>query len=251
MPISVFGAGVVRSREGKGYILLHCSNEYVEDKTGTLGRWCCRAKPGADWHWCCRKDRQGGDKRGFPGGGSGTNNKAEYLAVVKGPRLAKSLAEEGINYDFIVVKSDSKLTVNQLKGEYKVSKPNLKKLWKKARSAALSTGKNVYYNWVRRHYNQRANELAEKAMMSEQAWRKKGYGEKAVRLAKQGVDLVPLSVFRRKKKGWSKLTISEALVYELVENRGMFLREASKELGRKYTTIHTTLKRAEKKVTTL
>lgn len=181
--------------------------------------------------------------------GSGTNNEAEYLAVIRGLKLAKNLTEEGINYDFIVVKSDSELIVNQMKGEYKVGK--LLSMWETARAHAKKTGKNVYYNWVKRHFNKKANDLAEKAAMGEEAWRKKRYAGDVVKLAKKGIEVVPLSLFRRRKEGWGKLTISEALIYELVKNRGMSINQVCKELGRKYTTVYTTLRRAEKKVTTM
>lgn len=181
--------------------------------------------------------------------GEGTNNEAEYKAVIRGLEEARILIDEGVRYDFIVVKSDSQLIVEQMAGRYAVRQGHLGRLKEKARRTAKSTGRNVYYTWVRRHYNQRANDLAEKAAMGVEAWRRKKLVGEVVKLAAKGIEIVPLSVFRRKSGGWNKLTISEALVYELVKNRGLSTAQVSRELGRKYTTIHTTLMRAKKKVT--
>lgn len=62
----------------------------------------------------------------------------------------------------------------------------------------------------------------------------------------RGIRLVPLSVFRRKE--WESLTISEAMVYELIENERLSFKDAAKELARGYETIRTQYRRAKKKL---
>lgn len=55
--------------------------------------------------------------------GLDTNNVAEYRALIKALEIAKEYTDNEV-----ICFSDSKLMVNQLKGEYKVKKPHLKKL---------------------------------------------------------------------------------------------------------------------------
>lgn len=55
--------------------------------------------------------------------GSKTNNEAEYLALLLGLLLLKDHYKPG---DVVRVVSDSQLMVRQLRGEYRVKKPNLK-----------------------------------------------------------------------------------------------------------------------------
>lgn len=60
--------------------------------------------------------------------GRGTNNQAEYLAVIEGCRYAR----EHFEYEKLTVYTDSQLIFRQLKGEYKVKNKQLKKLYGRA-----------------------------------------------------------------------------------------------------------------------
>jgi DNA-binding NarL/FixJ family response regulator len=85
--------------------------------------------------------------------------------------------------------------------------------------------------------------LAEKAILGEKGWRIKKNREQILSLISRGVEV---SIFRREE--WKELTISEALVLELIEKRGMSIKKVAEELKRAYTTIHTTYNRAKAKV---
>ncbi|MCW4030837.1 MAG: ribonuclease HI family protein, partial [Candidatus Bathyarchaeota archaeon] len=58
--------------------------------------------------------------------GVGTNNEAEYKALISALRKAKELAEE------IEIYSDSNLIVNQMNGHWRIKHPNMKPLWREA-----------------------------------------------------------------------------------------------------------------------
>ncbi len=77
--------------------------------------------------------------------GDATNNTAEYSAIIAGLKKAREFGEK------IKVSSDSELVVRQLKGQYKVKKPHLKELYKKAKEAE-STFKEVNYIHRRREF---------------------------------------------------------------------------------------------------
>jgi ribonuclease HI len=177
-----------------------------------------------------------------------TNNIAEYMAVIRALQELKTL---GGNYDIVVIKSDSQLIVNQLMGGYTVRDHKMRQYYGRAKSLqgearkALGAQK-LFYKWIDRYHNYYANELAEKAILGEKGWRIKKNREQILSLISRGVEVIPLSIFRR--EGWEDLTISEALVLELVEKRGMSIKKVAEELKRAYTTIHTTYNRAKAKV---
>jgi len=61
--------------------------------------------------------------------GNGTNNKAEYLAIIYGLIYVKHLRPK----EKVFIYSDSNLVVNQLKGYYKVKSDSIKQLHQKAK----------------------------------------------------------------------------------------------------------------------
>ena len=85
--------------------------------------------------------------------GSGTNNVAEYAALIVGLKEAKKLGAKEVE-----IVGDSQLVVNQIKGEYKVKAPHLKPLYSKLISL-LKDFKKVKIRWVPRKKNI-ANKLA-------------------------------------------------------------------------------------------
>jgi ribonuclease HI len=90
--------------------------------------------------------------------GTATNNVAEYTALLAG--LEKAL-ELGV--DELEVVSDSELLVKQMRGEYKVRKPALRKLSAQAASLAGELG-SVSYTAVRREHNELADQLVNEAL---------------------------------------------------------------------------------------
>ena len=85
--------------------------------------------------------------------GDGTNNIAEYRAVIAGLEKAKSLGATEIE-----LRIDSKLAVEQLNGRYKVKNERLKLLHAQALELLSQFQSTVVH--VPREQNQRADELA-------------------------------------------------------------------------------------------
>lgn len=85
--------------------------------------------------------------------GKGTNNIAEYSAVLIAVEEAKKLGAKELT-----IRSDSKLLVSQLRGEFKVKAPHLRelmgKIWKASKGMAL------HFEWVPRERNEKADELS-------------------------------------------------------------------------------------------
>ncbi|MDY6049620.1 MAG: reverse transcriptase-like protein [Corynebacterium sp.] len=91
-----------------------------------------------------------------------TNNQAEYQALIWGLKNAHTLSD----ITELEIYADSELIIKQLKGEYKVSKPELKTLYIETQS--LLEGFNSFLlTHVKRSFNKRADELANIAMDTE------------------------------------------------------------------------------------
>ncbi len=91
--------------------------------------------------------------------GIGTNNFAEYTALIVALRKALTLGARRIQ-----IKSDSELLVKQIIGEYKVKSENLKEL----NSTAAGLLKKFSYfeiQHIRRELNKEADSLAKKAII--------------------------------------------------------------------------------------
>lgn len=83
-----------------------------------------------------------------------TNNQAEYRAVIEGLRLA---ADHGARS--VLVRSDSRLLVEQLSGRFKVKNPTLQRLHEEARALVRSFDR-VEFEHVPREMNVEADVLA-------------------------------------------------------------------------------------------
>ena len=95
--------------------------------------------------------------------GWGTNNQAEYRALLAG--LTEAI-ERGI--DSLLVRSDSQLLVRQVTGEYKVKNAKLKPLMGEV-LALLERLEQVSIEHVRRELNELADELAKAGAEAAQA----------------------------------------------------------------------------------
>ncbi len=86
--------------------------------------------------------------------GVATNNVAEYTAAIRGLERARDLGAAQV-----LVRSDSRLMVEQLSGRFKVKNPTLQKLH--ARARALAAGfERVRFEHVPRERNAHADRLA-------------------------------------------------------------------------------------------
>jgi|SRR5690349_7557040 len=92
--------------------------------------------------------------------GQGTNNEAEYTAVIRGLRLAAPHTRGTVE-----VRSDSEVTVKQLNGLYKTKEPRLADLQREVRAAEAPFA-GVRYRWVPREDagSKRADALANAAL---------------------------------------------------------------------------------------
>ena len=87
-------------------------------------------------------------------GESRTNNYAEYSGLTLGLRKAMDLGVKG------VAQGDSKLVVEQMKGNWKVKNKDMKALKAEADTVAEGWG----FEWIRRELNKRADALANQGM---------------------------------------------------------------------------------------
>ncbi len=90
--------------------------------------------------------------------GKNTNNFAEYSGMIDGLKMAVNLGLEELE-----VYGDSKLVVEQMKGNWKVKAPGLIPLWKEGQELTKKF-KVITFNWIRRHKNSEADGLANEAM---------------------------------------------------------------------------------------
>jgi ribonuclease HI len=88
--------------------------------------------------------------------GQGTNNIAEYTAIIKALETAHAMGETEVH-----VKSDSQLIVRQLNGEYKVKDPGLRPLHE--RVVRICKGLNARFEHIPREHNKEADRLSKDA----------------------------------------------------------------------------------------
>ena len=90
--------------------------------------------------------------------GPGTNNQAEYRAVIAGLEKAKALGADSVE-----IRADSQLIVEQLNGRYKVKEPTLKPLFQQAYD--LSRRFKIFrIVHIPREMNREADKLASQAL---------------------------------------------------------------------------------------
>ena len=92
-----------------------------------------------------------------------TNNGAEYLGLIMGLIEATAL-----HIDHILVKGDSQLVINQMKGDFQVNSHNLKYLYAEAKKLESNFLK-VNYQHVYRNENTRADILSNEGLLKKPA----------------------------------------------------------------------------------
>ena len=90
-----------------------------------------------------------------------TNNVAEYSALIRALQTVRRL---GLDQEKILVRSDSKLLVSQMKGEWKVKGVRIVPLH--SRAAELKKGLDIDFQWVPREENEEADKLCRLAYES-------------------------------------------------------------------------------------
>ncbi len=101
--------------------------------------------------------------------GVATNNVAEYRAALEGLRLAKEFGGEEV-----LLRSDSRLLVEQLSGRFRVKNPTLIRLHSEVR-ALVSEFKSVRFEHIPREFNREADRLANRGVDEWLAGPGKGY----------------------------------------------------------------------------
>jgi len=95
--------------------------------------------------------------------GEGTNNQAEYKAVIFALKKIKSLiGKNKIKDTEVEIFADSQLIVNQLEGKYKIMEDDLKILFVDAWNLKIGF-KNVSLNYIPREQNKEADRLVKEA----------------------------------------------------------------------------------------
>lgn len=90
-----------------------------------------------------------------------TNNVAEYTALI---HALQALRKLGLDKEKVVLRSDSKLLVSQMRSEWKVKGPRIVPLHTKAKD--LAKGLDVDFRWVPREENEEADGLCRLAYES-------------------------------------------------------------------------------------
>jgi len=90
--------------------------------------------------------------------GYGTNNIAEYEAVIRGLKEAERLQAEEI-----LIRSDSRLMVRQINGKYKVKNKGIRSLFIRLQEMIRESKAEITIEWVEREKNGAADTLAKEA----------------------------------------------------------------------------------------
>lgn len=92
--------------------------------------------------------------------GIATNNEAEYTALIRAlEMLLKSSKLKTLDYDSVVVHSDSKLMVSQVNGLWKVNESRIREFILKTRSLEGEVGLPIRYVNIPREQNTVADDL--------------------------------------------------------------------------------------------
>lgn len=97
--------------------------------------------------------------------GTATNNVAEYEAVLRGlVKLHETYPEDFFGQMPLLIRMDSKLVIEQLKGAYKVKHPNLIPRYLEVKNVLARNFGTVRFEHVPREKNKDADALANRAM---------------------------------------------------------------------------------------
>lgn len=89
--------------------------------------------------------------------GKGTNNIAEWMALIEGMKMAKAHGCRELE-----VRGDSQLIIKQITGHYRVKSENLIPLYDEAKRLSSGFGK-ISFKWVKRDNNAETDFLSNRA----------------------------------------------------------------------------------------
>lgn len=139
------------------------SDEYPEVRVFSDG--ACRGNPGEGaiaFVLLCTDGKEIG--RGRARIGSTTNNRAEYIALLKGLRSARTVTSNTVHCYL-----DSELVVKQLRGEYRIKDEELQSLCNQVTEQAAFFKKVTYTHVYRTHpMIQKADQIANSAFDEEE-----------------------------------------------------------------------------------
>jgi len=116
---------------------------------------CGPKNPGghAGWGVMIENNTETFMEHGYIGHGQGmTNNVAEYTAVIRG---LECLHKRGWTHQ-VEVYGDSRLVIEQLKGNWKINATLIKPLWKEAQKL-MQEFTNITFQWIPREQNKAAD----------------------------------------------------------------------------------------------
>jgi ribonuclease HI len=113
-----------------------------------------RGPAGAGWSL---EDGPFPNREGYKFLGRATNNEAEYQGLIEG---LKDINPQVSN---LKVYGDSKLVIEQMKGNWKVKAANLKPLWREATELAKQFSQ-IEFIWIKRDLNSKADAMANLAI---------------------------------------------------------------------------------------
>jgi ribonuclease HI len=91
-----------------------------------------------------------------------TNNIAEYMAFI---RALKFIKEEKLLNKNIIIRGDSMLCINQLKGNWQIKNGAYLKYAFIAKKLLKELPNNIFFEWIPREKNQIADDLSKKELI--------------------------------------------------------------------------------------
>lgn len=99
--------------------------------------------------------------------GHGTNNDAEYQAIIEALKILKKstwFLENNIESKEVECRLDSKLVVEQVNGRFKVKQPHIAKYVAEIRELLVDLKLKISFNYVPREQNKDADRLVNSAL---------------------------------------------------------------------------------------
>ncbi len=139
--------------------------------------------------------------------GMGTNNIAEYCAVIRGLEEIKNIPADSVE-----CYCDSQLLVKQLNGQFKVKNKKIIPLYERIQKLIKEIKVPIYFIWNRREDNQLADQLARKLLISKEQ-NKRATASRELIVEQEGNNFL---VYNKKNKKTYRvdLTIPECDCYD-------------------------------------
>ncbi len=139
--------------------------------------------------------------------GHGTNNIAEYHAVIRGLEEVKNIPAESVEFY-----CDSQLVVKQLNQQFKIKNKKILSLHERIRRLLSEIQVPVFFIWNRREENQLADQLARKLLIQEEQ-NKRAIASRDLSVSREG-DLFLVKSQTSKKTYQVNLEIPECNCYD-------------------------------------